>query len=146
MNCSNPSILTDNQHGPETYNNTNQDQFYQIVHRNSQILFTFEQIEIVRDIKLYYYSDSRRNKILPRVYVHIVNEDFSIGNVPRKSRIAEGGPRVAPLDSEGLQFEIIQVNASAKKWLLSFDELQLEQQLYLSEVEFFHCTLSKQGI
>lgn len=143
MNCSTPSTLTDDQHGPELYNNTNQDNYYHIIQGQTQILFTFSQDEIVRDIVLYYYSDSTRDKNLPRVRVHTVNKDFSVGNNPRKSRIAKVGPRVAPSESAGLQQEIIQVNASSKKWLLRFDELELEHQFYLSEVSFFSCTLRK---
>lgn len=138
MECSTPALLTDSYKGPEQYTGTNQDQYYYITRgERHQVLFTFSNQLIVRDIKLYYYSDVSGNKSLPRVSVHAVKDDFKVWETPPKSRIVDIGPNTSAV---GLQNEIMQVNFSSKNLLLVVD--QLEHQFYLSEVAFFRCTLS----
>ena len=141
INCSTPALLTNGLQGPELYNSTEEDRYYNIVKGETQILFTFSSVEIVRDIKLIYYSDIMGNKSLPRVSVHAVSNGFNVASEPTKSRIAEVGPKTFPPGNTGLKQEIIQVNVSSQGWLLRID--RLEHWFYLSEVSFFSCTQRK---
>ena len=138
MDCVTPALLTDGQYGPDNYSST---EHYYIAQdgRSFQILFTFPDTKIVKDIVLYYYSNVTGNQSLPRVAVYIVNDDFNVWDNPTKSWINEVGPSNAPTTQAGLRQEKITVNSASRKWLLRFH--QLEHQFYLSEVAFFSCTL-----
>lgn len=141
MNCSTPAILTDGHHGPQLYNSTAQDHYYHIVQGETQILFTFSNVQLVTAIELYYYSDSIGNKSLPRVSAYIVNNGFTIGDQLTSSRIAAVGPMAPPLEHVGLQRQVIKVDHLAKNWVLGVD--RIDHQFYLSEVAFMSCTPSK---
>lgn len=138
MDCVTPALLTDGQYGPNNYSSA---EHYYIAQdgRSFQILFTFLSTEIVRDIKLYYYSNVTGNQSLPRVSVYIVDDNFNVWDSPTKSWIVEVGPSNLPSTQVGLRQEKITVNTASRKWLLRFH--QLEHQFYLSEVAFFSCTL-----
>ena len=136
MDCVTPALLTDGQYGPNNYSSS---EHYYIAQdgESYQILFIFPNIEIVRYIMLYYYSNVTGNQSLPRVSVYIVDDDFNVWDNPTKSRINEVGPASNPSNA-GLKQENITVNSASRKWLLRFH--QLEHQFYLSEVAFFSCT------
>ena len=143
MDCMTPALLTDGQHGPDNPTTT---EHYFIAKdgalESHQILFTFSNIVTVRDVQMYYYSNITGNKSLPRVSIYIVGDDFNVWESPRKSWVAEVGPsNPASNAPAGLRQEIVAVNSASRKWLFRFR--QLEHQLYLSEVEFFSCTISK---
>ena len=136
MDCVTPALLTDGRYGPDNYSST--DHYYIAQDgENYQILFTFPNIEIVRYIMLYYYSNATGKQSLPRVSVYIVNDDFNVWDNPTKSWINEVGPASNP-SNDGLKHVRITVNSASRKWLLRFH--QLKHQFYLSEVAFFSCT------
>ena len=141
MACSTPALLTNSQYGPELYNCTEQEQYYHIIQRQTQILFSFSRSVTVMDIKIDYYRDVIGNKSLPKVSIHNVNRNFNVMDQPTKTSVTFVGPKVSLPGETGLAHEIIPVNIGTSRVLLKFDELQY--QFYLSEVSFFSCTLGK---
>ena len=140
MACHTPALLTNSQCGPDLYNGTEPEQFYHIIQRKTQILFSFSRRVTVMDIQLDYYSDVSRNKSLPRVSIHNVDRNFNVMSQTTRTNVARVGPKTNEI---GLAHELIQVNVSTMKLLLKFDEVT--HQFHLSEVSFFSCTLGKQS-
>ena len=71
-----------------------------------QILLTFPNIEIVRYIMLYYYSNATGNQSLPRVSMYIVDDNFNVWDNPTKSWINEVGPASNPSNAGLKQGEL----------------------------------------
>lgn len=135
----------DSQLGPDYYTST-QDQNYYIMKGNrasffyKNFLFTLSEPTRLAKIRLHYYSDIHRGKILPVIYFYATTQDQLVYNTldTYEKLGVVGSPFSETVN--GRANVTISVSSSSleyRKVLMHISFIPNEKFFYLSEVEFF---------
>ena len=138
--CSHPIVLTDNELGPDNYEESGLSYYLLDNSRSNRILFTFSRSVSLSTIQLHYYIDTESEVALPKIRISLVNNFNVLDTIPDgiRSSTIDGRDPSPELDGREIYVagESGEFSATSATQVLMRIEDNKDIALALSEVIF----------